>query len=641
MTTMDVAANSDDELLTIVISATRSEQSAVPTPASISVISAQQIEQSGARNVSELLRGRAGIQVRDFYGDGSGGAVFDLRGFGETAVSNTLVLVDGRRLNNGADTGAPDISTISIKNIERIEIIQGSGGALFGNQAVGGVINIITRRPQEFYADVDVSLGSYDSKQVTASISDRLDNGISYRFAAEKRESDNYRDNNSVVYDNLAGRVYYDYPDGRIFAEIQKSSEEMETPGALFAEELEEDRRQSAVVYENDFQDTQTTTTRIGLTHHLSEMWSLDAELAYRDVDRVFATSFRSGAQPPADQVRDVYTFTPRLIGVLPVSGGDAQLTIGADLELTDYYLSSSLGIQQVDQKIYAGYVQGVFPVNEKLSVTAGARKALVRNHVTDSYDFSQGVDLDDEVTVATLGVVFRPNPEWRLFARADENFRFAKVEEHTSIYGATTGVENQTGISYEAGTEWDNGNASFKATLYRLNLENEISWDAAAFHNVNLDSTERNGIVLEATKKLADNTQIGINYHYVDAKITSGTHEGNRIPLVAQNSASILLDYYPAHTIDLHAEVKYVGYQVLGGDFDNAFPELDSFTVVNLSGEYRLGGWHFGARVNNLFDREYSETGATGYTAGWQIADAYYPSPERNFWLTVGYDFY
>ena len=74
---------------TVVVSATRSEQVSVPTPASISVITAQDIERSGARNVTELLRGRAGIQVSDLYGDGSGGAVFDMRGFGATAGSNT------------------------------------------------------------------------------------------------------------------------------------------------------------------------------------------------------------------------------------------------------------------------------------------------------------------------------------------------------------------------------------------------------------------------------------------------------------------------------------------------------------------------------------------------------------------------
>ncbi|MCP3669527.1 MAG: TonB-dependent receptor [Gammaproteobacteria bacterium] len=625
---------------TVVVSATRSEQATVPTPASISVITAQDIAQSGAKNVAELLRGRAGIQVSDLFGDGSGGAVFDLRGFGATAGSNTLIMVDGRRLNNGADIATPDVTTIALNNIERIEIIQGSAGTLFGNQAVGGVINIITRRPQEFHADMDLTIGSYNSRTLTASISDRFDNGISYRLAAVKRSTDNYRDNNSLDYHNLVGRIDYDYISGRVFAEINRTNEDMETPAALFADEVRADRRQSAAVYVNDFQDTDTALNRIGLSHFLSDNWSLDMELAYRDVDRVFASSFRSGAQPPAYQTRDVYTFTPRLVGTVPMNGSEAQFTIGADLEMTDYYLNSSMGTQEVDQRIYAYYLQGVLPINDKWSVTAGARRAKVRNHITDSFAFSGGENLNDEITVGTLGVVFRPNHFWRLFARADENFRFAKVDEHTSIFGATTGLNNQTGISYEVGGEWTGDYANFKATAYRLKLEDEISYDPALYQNVNLDSTMRKGVILEASAMVHQEVEIGFNYHYVDAKSESGAFDGNRVPLVAEHSATLLLDYRPLHNLNMHAEIKYVGDQVLGGDFANGFPKLDDFTVVNINGEYRVNGWSLGAKVNNLFDKEYSDTGSTGYTAGFTLADAYFPAPERNFWLTAGYEF-
>jgi iron complex outermembrane receptor protein len=299
------------------------------------------------------------------------------------------------------------------------------------------------------------------------------------------------------------------------------------------------------------------------------------------------------------------------------------------------------MGIQEVDQKIYAYYLQGVLPINDKLSITAGARRAMVRNHITDSFAFAAGEDLDDEVTVGTLGIVYRPNQAWRLFARADENFRFAKVDEHTSVFGVTTGLENQKGVSYEIGGEWIGDSSSIKATAYRLNLKNEISYDPTLFQNVNLESTKRNGLILEARTQLLDNVEIGVNYSYVDAKAKSGTFKGNIVPLVAKHSGSLLVDYYPRHDLNLHAEVKYVGDQVLGGDFANTFPKLDSYTLVNLSGEYKLNGWRFGAKVNNLFDKEYSETGSTGYTAGFVLADAYFPAPDRNFWLTVGYDFY
>lgn len=630
--TGQTAAGEATVLDTVVVSATRSEQTSVPTPASISVINAQDIERSGARNVAELLRGRAGIQVRDYFGDGSSGAVFDMRGFGATAVSNTLIMVDGRRLNNGSDIAAPDVTTISLKNIERIEIVQGSAGTLFGNQAVGGVINIITRSPQEFHAELNGKAGSYNSHTLTGSVSDRFSNGISYRLAVESRDSDNYRDNNSLDYENVVGRIDYDHARGRLFAEIHQTQEELELPGALYTNEIRADRRQSTAINAHNYQDANTTLGRVGLSQDLNSHWSLEAEMAYRDVER----SFIQGS--PGDMARDVYTLTPRLVGAIPFNGGEAQITVGADLEKTDYSLESSFGLTEVAQRIYAYYLQGVIPIDDKWSVTAGARRAMVRNDLTamktfGASPFAGGESLDDEVAVGTLGLVFRPNSAWRLFARADQNFRFATADEHAYSGGSATGLKNQTGVSYELGGEWSGENGSFKATAYRLDLEDEISYDRF-FNNINLDSTRRNGLILEATARVHRDVDVGLNYQFVDAETKSGEFAGNRVPEVAEHSATLFADYRPIPDLNLHAEAKYVGDQVLSGDFDNSLPELEAFTVVNLSGEYRIDGWRFGARINNLFDREYSEIGVD-----WSQA-AYYPSPERNFWLTVGYDF-
>ena len=127
------------EIPAVVVSAARTQQSVLTTPASITVITREQIEASRARHIHEVLRSQGGVQIRDLYGDGSRATV-DMRGFGETAGSNTLILVDGRRLNN-PDIATPDLNSIALEDVERIEIVQGSAGVLFGDQAVGGVIN--------------------------------------------------------------------------------------------------------------------------------------------------------------------------------------------------------------------------------------------------------------------------------------------------------------------------------------------------------------------------------------------------------------------------------------------------------------------------------------------------------------------
>ena len=136
-----------ETLDTIVVSATRAPDRSIGTAANIQVIDRREITASGAANVTELLRGRAGVHVRDLFGDGSNATV-DMRGFGATAASNVLVLVDGRRLNPSSDVGTLFFNSVPLQEVERIEIVQGSAGVLFGNQAIGGVINVITRRPE-------------------------------------------------------------------------------------------------------------------------------------------------------------------------------------------------------------------------------------------------------------------------------------------------------------------------------------------------------------------------------------------------------------------------------------------------------------------------------------------------------------
>ena len=191
------------------------------------------------RHIVDVLRGQGGVRVSDLFGDGSRASV-GMRGFSVTASSNTLVLVDGRRLNN-IDISSPDLNSIfSLKDVERIEIVQGSAGVLFGDQAVGGVINIITNGSRGQVGSVEVSAGSYDAVGIRAVYGDNVTKNIHYRVSAEHRESDNYRrENNKVEYTNLFAKTAYDYNEGNIFAEVQHIKEDLRTPGALLQSELD------------------------------------------------------------------------------------------------------------------------------------------------------------------------------------------------------------------------------------------------------------------------------------------------------------------------------------------------------------------------------------------------------------------
>src|SRR3989304_2806469 len=129
----------------IVITAFKAAEEVEKIPANVTIITGEQIKESTAATVGELLKGEEGLVVRDIYGTGAKTSV-DMRGF--AFGLNTVVLVDGRKVNE-IDLSGVDWNLIPLENIERIEISRGSGNVLYGDNSMAGVINKITKKGKQ------------------------------------------------------------------------------------------------------------------------------------------------------------------------------------------------------------------------------------------------------------------------------------------------------------------------------------------------------------------------------------------------------------------------------------------------------------------------------------------------------------
>ena len=218
----------------VVVSAPRFASEASTLPYGVSVITREELAGSGAATVNEALMRLLGVPGRaDYYGGGEYN--LDLRGFGTTAGSNQVVVLDGIRLNE-VDLGGTRLSGLSVNDVERIEVLRGSGAVLYGEAATAGVIVITTRAGQgtarRNAAAVEAQAGSYGFRSARGSAT-LVAGGFSMDVSAGERRSDNHRDN--FHSDQKANRVQVQWSNDWLRLGLGHAQDDLETglPGAI------------------------------------------------------------------------------------------------------------------------------------------------------------------------------------------------------------------------------------------------------------------------------------------------------------------------------------------------------------------------------------------------------------------------
>jgi len=645
-----------EELDNIVVSATRSEAILQNMPIVVTVITAGDIARSGAIHLVDILRSHGGLAISDLFGDGTDASV-GLRGFSSTSQQNTLIMIDGRRLNN-ADNGLPDLNTVALRNIEQIEIVKGSLGTLYGDKAVGGVINIITRKPESLAFQIQADYGSYENRSLFANLENRHDNGIAYRVSAQRRLSNNYRDNNALQLTDLSTRLAWAYSDGEVFLEYQGVDEDIEVPGPLFVDQLVTDRRQA--LNPEDAIETDTNAGRIGIQHTIIDGVDLLAEYTNRFSDT--AGQLSSGGTPSLFvSKRQHMEFTPRLTGTFPAPAGEAIVTVGVDWFATDYLIRSDFGITDDTQRQQSVYARATVPLSARLAMTGGGRHGKVRNDIlVDTLAFGrslpEGTEIDDHATAWELGLSYKFTTDWRVFGKLDRNYRFVTADEYSAVadnnffadlfaFGTVVPLPaTQTGLSYEIGAEWQGTGRHISLQLYQLDIDDEIEFDPVLFLNTNIGATRRRGVMLEGSFTLTESVELAASYSYVDAELTSGRFDGADLTFIPDYSGSFSAHYRHDEHLSAYVEVVGVSDRVFGGDFANAFAELPGHVVGNLNLAYDYRQFRLSVRVNNLLDKGYSDSGNIGFDFRVPFpspqAETYFPAPGRNLMLSVQYSY-
>lgn len=566
----------------VIVTATRTAQTADATIAPVIVIDREEIANNPAADVSDLLRMHAGIDIGRNGGPGQQTSVF-IRG----AESNhTLVMIDGVKINPGT-IGTAAIQNIRLDMIERIEIVKGPRSTLYGSEAIGGVINIITRRGKEgSHYEINAGYGSFDTRTIGFNAHNKADTRAA-GITVNAKQSDGYtiRSTSAIErgYDNLNLHLYGKRRLGETDAQISywHSSGTTEYLDFLL-NPVDQDYTNSALSISFDNSFTTSWLSKLKLSRIVDEIdqnQSADFAHTQRDV-----LDWQHDVQISDDQLLTAGIYLSQEHTQASVFGSSFDQTIDVnavfvqdDLRFGDHHLL--MGLRHTDHETYGTHNTGSIDYAW---------------HITDAWQLMVGVASG-----------FRSPDSTDLFGGTSANPNLLPEESENKELGLKYTISKQQQI---------------RINYFNNDITNLIEYDFGSSQMQNIAEAQVRGTELEYQFT-------GTNWLVKASAISQDPQnkaDGAQLSRRSKQSYSLAVDYRQSD--------YQLGLDILhSGERDNSAYDsliLDAYTLVNFNAHYQATKrLSLNGRIENLTDETY------------ELAATYRP-PERSYYLELLYNF-
>lgn len=613
----------------IVVTAKKMKEPVENIPQHVTVITREDIEASAGENIIDLLAREAGINIRTTSGNDRQ-AVIDLRGMGDTASSNVIVMVDDLPLN-APDQSGPSIASISIEQIERIEIVRGAGSVVYGSGAVGGVINIITRKaPETPTATIYASAGQYDAYTTRAAFAGCI-RDVDIDLNAGLHDTDGYRDNGFFRKKDFGAKTAYAVTDRlSMLLSGMAYQDQYGLPGPVSATDVQSRTRRIRTDRPDDRGESTEFKGRAGFEMDFDTLGTLTVNRGYRFRDNRYVIGFTPLIPRDLQKSRideDTRQFDLNYINHYDLFDQPHMFQLGMDHVETEYIRTESPGgPRKNSQTESAGiFINNQWRLTQQMMVNAGMRY----NHFRGRFRTDEKKRFDDEMLwvngdaikrtwdnhVYSLGTTYALTDETSFFTGYAASFRIPNVDEFAE---SEEGLRPQEGGHFDIGLRRKIGNRmSLTIALFDIRIDDEIYYSDI---NRNYeDKTIRRGVETDVTFYPTDYLRCWCNYTYTDARF-----DKNRalIPLVPRHRASTGLNWQPAAPFDIAFSGTYSGSRYDGNDMSNdRYEKLDVYVVFDGKITYQYMDVTVFAGVSNIFDELYSTSA---------YSESHYPMPGR-----------
>ncbi len=644
-----IAQNSQS---TVIVSGSRFEENLNEVPANVKVITRDEIANSSSNNVPEVLSQIGGLNVKNASGNPLNlDASVDMGGYGATANSTTLILVDGQRLNP-IDSGTINWESIPIDSIERIELLQGGASVQYGNGAVGGVINIITNGGAKNINQASATYGSYNTLINNAILRNKV-NDTTIQLTANTSNTDGWRQNSAANAYAFDGKITQSLGGiDQVYADIFFNHSNSQTPGSVLGQAGTGNPQSARAEFIGSTTTTDNAGIRAGFIKAINDRLTLDIDGTYSNKNTNSNTpSFSYYLLNPNWQL----AVSPKIKANF---GSWGTTVLGYDFNQASQSNSSgsSFGNTSLQQNVsvlnQSAYLVSRIPLQiiEGLEASGGFRHQA-QNASTNDLSTGSTISANQKYSANAGDAAFNYNYRagQKIFIKWDQSYRFPNTDEFWGFDPNANGgfgapvfngiLRPQISQTYSAGGDWNIHHSHLSAMIFQSVTQNEIRYDPSTGNNINTaGNISRTGFLFDSSSNITKNLTLGGGGKAQRSTFTSGSVAGVGVGLSPDLLLNARAQYMFNSSWSAGAVVNYVGNQNYDADpaITNSLAKIPSYVAADLYVGYKVNSWDTRFMIKNIGGNSYATTGGYNPTKGYY----YYPTTPTTYFVTAKYNF-
>lgn len=612
------------------------------------IVTAQDIHNKGYNTIEEILKRTPGV---NFVNNGFG-YIVDVRGQGvQGAAKNVKVLVDGSPLNIlDMSHAILPLNSISVEDIEKIEIINGGGTVLYGGGTAGGVINVITKKTQEepVKNKVYYQNSSFDTNKLGFGTSIKFADNFLLDLGYENINGNGYRQGDKRDGENLRGGFTYNISDNQTLRfKATRYKEESKESDGITKVQLNNDRKQAGTTLtESDLDRTEYSLNyEIKPTDNLTFSLLGYNQKTIRDYDQeapagrmTHKTDGQFKDRKTGIDLKGKYNYGLGnvIFGYEYIKNNSNRSSYGAMYMRNRRLFPTSTIDIDLQKNTHSAFVQGRHSFTDKLEGTLGYRyeHADYDIHRTDGRNVINKNTKKSNNAYET-GLNFKYSDTGNVYAKYERGYRSPSptemVDKSITRGYVLNNLKSEKYDTYEIGIKDMIGPSFVSLTGFYTNKNDEILIDMPSGHGLNwtyknLQKTERKGVELFAEQYFGI-FRVNESVSYVDAKISKGADKNKKIPYVSKTKATLGANYEVLTGLNLTADLNYFSNSV-----DGNYEKIKGYSTTDLGVSYaHKTGLGVQAGVKNVFGKKYYR---------YKNGDSYIPEAERTYYVGVSYNF-